>query len=287
VRVFVVEQKQQRSERPPLSAQLRCVWILCWREIIRFFRQRNRVVGAVGQPILFWLLFGAGMNRTFQIPGQSFSNYYIPGTLVLILLFTAIFATISIIEDRNEGFLQSVLVAPVPRWSVVAGKLAGGACIAVVQGWLFFLLTLTLGVRLGWLSTIQLFLFMVAASIALTGLGFLIAWRLDSTQGFHAIMNLLLMPMWLLSGAFFPVPRPGESSGAVELGLHWLMRLNPVTYVVAGIRSILLGPGVAALESVAWIPALTTCWVVTIGFTVVMCLMAWRGSRQRVVGDNR
>ena len=85
---------------------------LCWRECVRFFRQRNRVIGAVGQPILFWLLFGAGMNQMFQVQQQSFSEYYFPGTMVLILLFTAIFATISIIEDRREGFLQSVLVAP-------------------------------------------------------------------------------------------------------------------------------------------------------------------------------
>lgn len=93
---------------------------LCWREIVRFFRQRNRVIGALGQPILFWLLFGTGLSRSFRMSpgaenGQSFLQYYLPGTLVLILLFTAIFATISIIEDRREGFLQSVLVAPVPR----------------------------------------------------------------------------------------------------------------------------------------------------------------------------
>ena len=116
--------------------------MLCWREIVRFFRQRNRVVGAVGQPVLFWLLFSAGFDRSFRLTesdavGPSFREYYFPGTLVLILLFTAIFATISIIEDRREGFLQSVLVAPLPRWSMVLGKVLGGSIIASLQGLLF------------------------------------------------------------------------------------------------------------------------------------------------------
>src|SRR5688572_16594269 len=118
---------------------------LCWREIVRFFRQRNRVIGALGQPILFWLLFGTGLARSFRMSpdaddSQSFLEYYFPGTLVLILLFTAIFATISIIEDRREGFLQSVLVAPVPRWSMVLGKVLGGSLIALMQGMVFLLL---------------------------------------------------------------------------------------------------------------------------------------------------
>ena len=107
---------------------------LCWRECVRFVRQRNRVIGAIGQPILFWILFGAGMNSAFQISGQSFREYFFPGTMMLILLFTAIFSTISIIEDRREGFLQGVLVSPAPRWSMVLGKIMGGSLIATLQG---------------------------------------------------------------------------------------------------------------------------------------------------------
>ena len=123
---------------------------LCMRELLRFFRQRNRVVGALGQPLLFWGLFAAGFGPSFrpadpQSAGQSYGEYFFPGTVVLILLFTAIFATISIIEDRREGFLQSVLVAPIPRWSMVLGKLLGGTFIAMLQALVF----LTLGAFIG------------------------------------------------------------------------------------------------------------------------------------------
>jgi ABC-2 type transport system permease protein len=259
--------------------------MLTWREVVRFFRQRNRVVGAVGQPILFWLLFGAGMNSMFQLPNQSFSEYYIPGTLVLILLFTAIFATISIIEDRNEGFLQSVLVAPIPRWSMIAGKVAGGTIIAVLQSLLFLLFSFTLGIRLSFVDAVQLFAFITLTAIGLTCLGVTIAWRLDSTQGFHAIMNLLLMPMWLLSGAFFPVPAPAGDAGWVQFGLHWLMRFNPVTYGVAGIRRLMFGERIEQIAAVVWIPQMATCWLVTIIFCVLIYAVAWRAAGRRIAGD--
>src|SRR3954466_12373933 len=114
---------------------------LCQRELVRFFRQKNRVFGALGQPIIFWILFGAGLKSN-----QLDYAHFFPGTLVMILLFTAIFATISIIEDRREGFLQGVLVAPVPRWSMVLGKVLGGAAIAMIQGLLFL--------ALGWLGDV-------------------------------------------------------------------------------------------------------------------------------------
>ena len=185
---------------------------LCQREIIRFVRQRNRVIGALGQPILFWLLFGTGLRQTFHIPGAAaegsttFLEYYFPGTLVLILLFTAIFATISIIEDRKEGFLQSVLVAPIPRWAMVLGKIAGGTLLAVGQSLLFLLVAFFIGIRLDAVTLLLLVGMLTLSGIGLTALGFVLAWRMESTQGFHAIMNLLLMPLWLLSGAFFPVP---------------------------------------------------------------------------------
>src|SRR5580698_5559851 len=135
-----------------------CPWLavgtLVSREWVRFVRQRNRVVGAIGQPIIFWLLFGAGLGPSFRMPGAagdtvSYRAYFFPGSLVLILLFTAIFATISIIEDRREGFLQSVLVAPLPRWSMVLGKVLGGTLLALAQGLIFLLLGLTLGVKIG------------------------------------------------------------------------------------------------------------------------------------------
>ncbi len=267
----------------------RAAFSLSWREVIRFLRQRNRVIGAVGQPIVFWLLFGAGMNRTFQLPDQNFRQYLVPGTLVLILLFTAIFATISLIEDRKEGFLQSVLVAPLPRWSLVAGKVIGGTLLAVAQGGLFLALTCLMGLRMGLVSAIGLFALMTLVAAALTCVGFVIAWRLDSTQGFHAIMNLLLMPMWLLSGAFFPVPSVAPESTWGELVLHGLMRINPLTYSVAGVRQLLFGSSPVKTQSIGagplWLPSLSICWWVTIGFAVLMFLVAARVARRTTTGD--
>lgn len=264
-------------------------WALAKREVVRFFRQRNRVIGAVGQPLLFWLLFGAGLARSFRLSatgneGQSFLEYYFPGTLVLILLFTAIFATISIIEDRREGFLQSVLVAPAPRWSMVLGKVAGGAAIAVFQGLIFLALALTLHVEMTPAAIVSLVILLTLTALALTSLGFVLAWRMDSTQGFHAIMNLLLMPMWLLSGAFFPPPAVGPGTPWSQWVMHVLMRINPLTYAVGGVRRTLYAGG-AVDDRLFWTPPLGVCWIVTIAFAVVAFVAAWRIAERRTSGD--
>ncbi len=265
----------------------RAAIVLAKREIVRFFRQPNRVIGGLGQPLLFWLLFSVGLNRSFNIPDQDFGQYYIPGTLVLILLFTAIFSTISIIEDRREGFLQSVLVAPVSRWAMVLGKVLGGACIAWLQSLIFLALALTYSGEANIGRTIQVTILLALAGLAFTALGFVIAWRLESTQGFHAIMNLLLLPMWLLSGAFFPIPSTATGGTIAEHTMHWLMRLNPVTYVVGGIRHLLASDGVADISHVSqfWLPRLAMCWVVSLAFAVVMFGAAWQTSKQRTSGD--
>ena len=237
--------------------------MLAWREWVRFFRQRNRVIGALGQPILFWLLFGTGMHSAFQSGGQDFMTYYLPGTIALILLFTAIFTTISIIEDRREGFLQNVLVAPVPRWTIAVGKILGGGAIAWVQALLFLGLAVATGsVPLAWplLGAIAM---MALAALALTALGVFFAWPMESTQGFHAIMNLVLMPLWLLSGAFFPIPLPTASSPSGQWFMHWVMRINPLSYVIAGLRRMI--GGVVETQGL-WLPSLVTCWLVAVAF---------------------
>src|SRR5688500_10308603 len=209
---------------------------LAGRELARFFRQRNRVFGAIGQPIVFWVLFGVGLGPSFRLGSGAagdvrYGEYFFPGTLVMILLFTAIFSTISIIEDRREGFLQSVLVSPTSRGAVVLGKVLGSTALATGQGLLFLLLAPLIGFRLTPTSFAIAFLLMLVLSFALTALGFCLAWRMTSTQGFHAVMNLFLMPMWFLSGALFPL----ENASAP---LRWVMRLNPLTYGLAGLRQI-------------------------------------------------
>lgn len=204
---------------------LRASAALFWREVIRFLRQRQRIVGALGTPLVFWLLLGSGMNMI---------KYFFPGTIVMVLLFTAIFSTISIIEDRREGFLQGVLVSPAPRASIVMGKIAGGTALATLQGLLLVACAPLVGVSLGLADFAFVLFSMVLVSFALTGLGFIIAWKLDSTQGFHAIMNLLLMPMWFLSGAFF-------SALNAPRWLQLFITYNPLTYGVGALHIGLFG----------------------------------------------
>jgi ABC-2 type transport system permease protein len=199
-------------------------------------------------------------------------SYYLPGTVALILMFTAIFATISIIEDRREGFLQSVLVAPVPRWTIAGGKILGGGAIAWVQALIFLGLAIAVGsVPLAW-TLLALVLLMAITAAGLTALGVVFAWPMDSTQGFHAVMNLVLMPLWLLSGAFFPIPMLDSSAAIGQYVIHWIMRLNPLTYAVAGMRQLVF-PDVVAAQGL-WQPSLQLCWLVTVLFVLVTMVMA-------------
>ena len=259
---------------------------LAWREVVRFYRQRNRIVGSIGTPLVFWLLFGTGLAQSFRLGagsgGPSFLHYFFPGSLLLIVLFSAIFSSISIIEDRREGFLQGVLVAPIPRWAMVLGKVAGGTLVALLQGLIFLLLALTLPMELHPLAVMQLVGLLLVASLAITSLGYVFAWRMDSSQGFHAIMNLVLMPMWLLSGGFFPIPAWSPGGNTSQHVLHVAMRANPLSYAVAGVRQ-LLSPGLDYGGS--WVPSLAACWVVTISFALVAFAAAVYVSRQRTTGD--
>jgi ABC-2 type transport system permease protein len=236
---------------------------LLYRELIRFFRQRNRVIGALATPLIFWLLIGAGFSSSFKPPSMpsemSAIQYLFPGTLTLIVLFTSIFSTISIIEDRREGFLQSVLVAPISNASIVLGKILGGTAIAVIQAALFLILAPFIGISFTLVSFAAVLGVTLLVAFALTGLGFVIAWKMDSTQGFHAIMNLFLMPMWMLSGSFFPV------SGAPQW-LHGLMILNPLTYGVAALRRTLYLGNPSAMGD---LPSLSVSITITILFALV------------------
>ncbi len=260
---------------------------LAWRELVRFFRQRNRVIGAIGTPLFMWLLFGFGLDRSFTVsmssePGTSFLEYYFPGSLVLILMFTAIYTTISVIEDRQAGFLQGVLVAPVSRSSMVAGKVLGGSLIALLQGILFLGATLFLDISWSWGQFGALIGVLFLASMMMTCVGFSFAWKMESTQGFHAIMNLVLMPMWLLSGAFFPVPISGTGQVSQEL-LHWGMKVNPLTHVVALVRNLLYEAPLS--EKAFWEPLPGTSILVIVVATFLFFVWALQVCKRRTSGD--
>lgn len=236
------------------------------REVVRFVRQRSRVVGALGTPVVFWVLIGSGLRNSFK--GSAGSNadyleYAFPGTIALIVLFTAIFSMISVIEDRREGFMQAVLVAPVGRFAIVMGKVLGSSTLAIVQALLFLLLAPLIGVSLSVPSFLAMLGVLVVVSVGLSALGLLIAWPMDSTQGFHAVMNLVLMPMWLLSGAFFPAAGASRWIGLV-------MAVNPLTYGVSALRHALY-LGTSGADG---LPSWGVSIGVSIGFALVMIVLS-------------
>src|ERR1041384_3643535 len=166
---------------------------LWWRECVRFYRQRSRVVGVLASPLVFWLVIGSGFGTSFRsgdASGQHYLDYFYPGAMIMIVLFTSIFTMMSVIEDRKEGFLLSVLVAPVPRSAIVLGKVLGGTTLSAIQGLVFLAFAPLIGLRISVGDLLLVILTVFLVSFALTALGFAIAWRMDSTQGFHAIINL-------------------------------------------------------------------------------------------------
>jgi ABC-2 type transport system permease protein len=264
-----------RRPRPASAGLVRPALALAHRELVRFLRQRSRVIGSLVTPLVFWLFIGGGMQHSFAAPGQTaggggYIQYFFPGTVLMILLFTAIFSTISIIEDRHEGFLQSVLVAPVPRSAIVLGKVLGGATLGFGQALLFLLLAPTVGIRLTVTGFLGATAVMAVLAFGLTALGFCFAWRSTSTQGFHVVMNLFFMPLWFLSGALFP------ADGATG-PIRWVMKCNPLTYGLDGLRRCLYhaDPAVAGREPPFWV-----CMAISVAFAGALFALAGAVARR-------
>ncbi len=196
------------------------VFALWKRELVRFWRQKSRILGVVASPLVFWLLIGSGFGDM---------GLFFPGSLVLTVMFSAIFSTITIIEDRREGFLLSMMVSPASRTSMVLGKVLGSATLAWIQGMIFLAFAPLAGVKAGASGFLGAAGSIFLISFTLSALGFLIAWKMNSTQGFHAVMNLALLPMWMVSGAIFPVTK-------AEVWVKWVMLVNPLTYSLALLR---------------------------------------------------
>lgn len=269
-----------------MSQSSASLWVAAWslaqREVVRFLRQRSRVMGAIGQPIVFWVLFGAGLSGNFQFGGESgvgYQEYFLPGVAVMVVLFTSIFSAISVIQDRNEGFLQGVLVAPVSRTAIVIGKILGGTLLAMFEAVIFIGLAIimqmvglapAMDLGLTPLTAIGAIAFLILISLGMTGLGYLFAWRIDSVQGYHGVMSVVLLPMWLLSGAIFPA--------SDSVWMQWLMAVNPLTYGVAGLRHMLSSPSV----DLSQLPSLPLCWIVSLAFCAVcVAIGVWQTRTSR------
>lgn len=240
------------------------------RELVRFLRQRSRVFGTLATPLIFWFLLGSGLGSSFNLPGalqqMDYLEYFYPGTILLIILFTTIFSSLSIIEDRKEGFLLSVLVAPVSRSAIVLGKILGGATVAFVQGLLLLLLAPLVDIPLDLWKVVTVSGALILVSLSLSGLGFATAWKTESMEGYHTVMNVILFPMWVLSGALFP------ATGAYSW-VRLVMIINPVTYALALLRHLLYEPAIAQSMD---LPALWVSIAVTILFGLGVFIISFR-----------
>lgn len=257
-----------------LALELAAIHVLWQRDIVRFFRQRSRVAGAFIQPVLFWLVLGAGLSGTFRMQGAEglgYMEYFYPGIILMVVLFTSIFTTMSLIEDRHAGFLQAVLVGPASRASLVLGKTLGGTTIAMVQATLFLLLAPFAGFSLGAIAWPMLLAHLFFGAAGLTAIGFAIAWWLDSVQGYHAVMSVLLLPLWVLSGAMFP---PTEGTIMAKL-----MQLNPLSYAASGVRRALYGGSLPSGASIGGASAVTELAIV-VGMFVVAVVLSTRACRR-------
>ncbi|HSW89366.1 MAG TPA: ABC transporter permease [Patescibacteria group bacterium] len=215
---------------------MRTIYILWLRQLKRYTRSRSRIIGSLGQPLLFLVALGFGFGPIFaKAGGGNYINFLAPGVIAQGILFTAIFSGIELIWDRQFGFLKETLVAPVSRFEIMLGRTLGGATIATLQGVIIFLLTLVIGFRPTSLLSLPLaLLFMFMMSMFFTALGTAIASMLEDFQGFQLIMNFLVMPLFFLSGALFPL-------AGVPTLLQDIATIDPLSYGVDALRGVLVG----------------------------------------------
>lgn len=221
------------------SNNLQTIYVMWLREMKRFLRAKSRVVGTLVMPFFFLFTMGFGLNSGFTLPGAppniKYLDFLVPGIIGITMLFTSISAGISVLWDREFGFLKEIMVAPVRRVAIVLGRIAGGVTTALIQSILILIISMSLGFKIAnpWNILVAIFL-MLLIGIGFIGFGVAIASVLEDTQGFSLIMNFVVSPMLLLSGSFFPVSNFPD-------WLKPLTYIDPLTYGVDGLRSSLIG----------------------------------------------
>lgn len=213
---------------------MRAIYILCVRQLKRYIRSPARIIGSLGQPVVFLLALGFGLGSIFAKAGAgNYFNFVTPGIVAMGIMFTAVFSGIEIIWDRQFGFLKETLVAPVSRLQIVLGRVLGGAIVAMLQGFAVFLVCLAFGFRFeSWLLLPVAIIFMFLISLLFTSIGTAIGSVLQDMQGFPLVMNFLVMPLFFFSDALFPM-------NGLPKALTAALFLNPVTYGVDGLRGAL------------------------------------------------
>jgi ABC-2 type transport system permease protein len=221
--------------------QWRPVYVICMREFIKFFREKSRLLGTLARPVLWLFVVGNGMSSIIKPQaGFSYLQFIFPGMIGMTILFSSIFSSISIVWDREFGFMKEMLVAPISRLSIVIGKTISGTLISVAQAVIILMLIPFLGMHITVMQFIEVVSISVLVSFCITSLGILIAARLTSFDGFNIIMNFLVMPMLFLSGAMYPVT-------SMPSALRHLTLLNPLTYGIDAFKHVLLKNGTPPL----------------------------------------
>ena len=215
----------------------RAIWVVAYREILRFIADRARMFSAFAFPLTFLVVFGAGFSRIVGDLGGdvSFVQFMYPGILSMTVVMSSLFAGMSVVWDREFGFLKEVLVAPLSRVGIVIGKAAGGSFTAMVQGAVMLVIAPIVGITLTPLLILKLIPLVLILSLSLSGLGILVASQMRSQQGFQFVVQLMIFPLIFLSGVFFPID-------GVPVWLQVVAKVNPLTYGVDAIRQVFLGP---------------------------------------------
>jgi len=219
-----------------LKAALTGIYTLWLRDVTRFVRDKPRIVSSAVQPLLWLFVLGMGLSTAFVRGGDpNYLRFIYPGIVTMSVLFTSIFSAVSIIWDREFGFLKEVLAAPIPRWSVAIGRALGGSTVAVMQGTIVLLFAPIVGVSFTPLQLLLAFLLMFMIAFSMTSFGILVAARMHTHEGFQVVVNFILLPMFFLSGAMFPI------NEGLPAWMHALVQINPLGYGVDALRQTLVG----------------------------------------------
>lgn len=220
------------------SNNIQVIYVMWLREMKRFLRAKSRLIGTLAMPFFFLLAMGFGLRPSFNLPGLNnidYLDFLVPGIVGMTMLFSSTFAGLSVLWDREFGFLKEIMVTPASRLAIVLGRIAGGITTALIQGILILIISLFMGFKILSLSSLILaFIFMILIGVCFIGFGLTIASVIRDTQGFSLIMQFIIFPIFLLSGTFFPIEN-------LPTWLRQVSYINPLTYGVDGLRASLIG----------------------------------------------
>ena len=227
----------QRSRATEVMFSYKAIYVIVIREFKRFFRQRGRLLVTISRPLLWLFIVGSGFGSMINMPANiGYKQFLLPGIIGMTILFSSVFSSISVVWDREFGFLREMLVAPISRATIVMGKLLSGTALSLVQGTVLLLFSPLLGIKLTMISFLLMLIFMSILSIAITAMGLFIASYLTSLEGFNVIMNFIVLPMFFLSGALYPI-------NTLPKALYYFSLINPLSYGVDAFKHVLFRNG--------------------------------------------